>query len=643
MTSGDDFHSAMSEDPDDLNGKNGVRFKDQQEDVYDFLNDDPRDMTYSRRIALWAMDRFAWYNPQLNNSTEERAAGDDINDYGRYRSEDGYPLDHSREQLASLKKAWAYWEHTSRPRYLFVPKENPNEKKSLFTRIIRKFSKADKQLQRAEPGEADIPTRLYSSLFTPHNQLGDFGIGIGLYFSTLRSLTVLVFCCGLIHIPNFIYFSGEEYSKNQVKPDGTKVDGIMRGSAICTDVHWVACPNCTSDQFDDMSFVHDFEQNLTFARKNLCDGATLEQGFVNFGCLVFVICAVVYLSSYLRRMEVAYDEDEQTAQDYSIQISNPPEDATDPKEWHEYFKSAFNAHVTGCTVAVDNDILVRTLVERREKMRVLELMVEPGTKLDIVTLAGIAAKEERGRTFFQRLVAMVSPGIPEIFARMAVLTSKVQGLAQQDYPVTNVFITFETETDQRRVLEKLTVGQIAIDTNQQSALPDKKYLFRNFRVLAVNEAGEPDTIRWDDLNVTFKQLLKQQFFTTLATIVAVLVVAFIVYAVNESEPVYTAYTISISNAIFPMFAKFLTYNEDHGSHGTLQTSLYFKIALFRWFTTVSIGWSSFLFLFKLPQLTSLAYLYWFSGHCYHHHHTVHGHTACRRRWAHHPNQGAICS
>ena len=124
-------------------------------------------------------------------------------------------------------------------------------------------------------------------------------------------------------------------------------------------------------------------------------------------------------------------------QDYSIVINNPPEDATDPEEWKEFFKNAFDAHVTGCTVAVDNDVLVHTLRERRETMRMLELLLEPGTKLDIVTLAGIAAAEERKRTALQRLLAFVSPGLPEIFSRLAVLTAKVQGLAQQDYPVTN--------------------------------------------------------------------------------------------------------------------------------------------------------------------------------------------------------------
>jgi hypothetical protein len=471
-------------------------------------------------------------------------------------------------------------DHVALSRYLFVPKQNPDEKKSLLSRIIRKFSKADKQLARAEPGEADKQTRLYPPIFTPHGQLGDFGLGIGLYFATLRALTVLVMLAGIVHIPNFVYFSGPDYSAGQ-----TEVGALVKGSAICTEIQWVPCPNCTDDDFDDKSFVHDIETGLTFAMKNLCDGATLETGMVSFAGLIVVILSAFCISTYLWRMEIQYDEDEQTAQDYSILISNPPEDAHDPEEWREYFKNAFDAQVTGCTLAVDNDLLVRTLVERREKMRMLELMIEPGTKLDIVTLAGIAAGIERERTFLQSVMASVSPGIPEIFARMAVLTAKVQGLAQQDYPVTNAFITFETEKDQRKVLEKLTVGQMAVDTNRTSSLQDVKYLFRGEKVLGVHEPEEPDSIRWEDLNVGLKERVTQQFFTALATVVTLILVAFLIAFVNEKNYFLTSYTIAIFNAIFPMFAKFLSYTEDHPSHGSLQTSLYYKIAIFRWVTT----------------------------------------------------------
>lgn len=122
---------------------------------------------------------------------------------------------------------------------------------------------------------------------------------------------------------------------------------------------------------------------------------------------------------------------------HSIVITNPPSDATDPEEWRLFFRYNFRGlHTTAVTIAVDNDLLVRSLVERRECMRKIEMKVEPGTCLSTVNLARIAMEAERKRGFIAKVIAKIVPGIPELFARVNVLTAKVQGLAQQDYPGT---------------------------------------------------------------------------------------------------------------------------------------------------------------------------------------------------------------
>jgi hypothetical protein len=76
------------------------------------------------------------------------------------------------------------------PRHIVKPKDGP-AKKNVVVRCVRKvFCKGGKELTRAEPGEREYPTKLYQPIFTPHKQLGDFGLGIGLYFSTLRATMV---------------------------------------------------------------------------------------------------------------------------------------------------------------------------------------------------------------------------------------------------------------------------------------------------------------------------------------------------------------------------------------------------------------------------------------------------------------------
>lgn len=101
-----------------------------------------------------------------------------------------------------------------------------------------------KELTKASPGESTYPTRLYSAFFTPLSQMGAFGIGIGLYFSTLLGVAFITLVAGLINLPNMIYFAGDDYSNNQVG-----VHWALKGSAVCTEMVWVPCPSCEIDNF----------------------------------------------------------------------------------------------------------------------------------------------------------------------------------------------------------------------------------------------------------------------------------------------------------------------------------------------------------------------------------------------------------
>ena len=92
---------------------------------------------------------------------------------------------------------------------------------------------------------------------------------------------------------------------------------------------------------------------------------------------------------------VAFDEDEQMAQDYSIVICNPPHDPYDPQLWKDFFHDIFDgAHATACTIGVTNDLLV-SLGIYPENWRLIETKVKPETPSDTLTLARLAA--EKGR------------------------------------------------------------------------------------------------------------------------------------------------------------------------------------------------------------------------------------------------------
>lgn len=69
----------------------------------------------------------------------------------------------------------------------------------------------------------------------------DFGLGIGLYFSTLRAITVITFLAGLVSIYNIMYFASDEYQPEEFTRN---ISTFERGSAICTNTAWVPCTDC---------------------------------------------------------------------------------------------------------------------------------------------------------------------------------------------------------------------------------------------------------------------------------------------------------------------------------------------------------------------------------------------------------------
>ena len=142
----------LSTDPSDPPIKEGERR------LINFLKDEPKEMTWGRRIALTFINE-KWYNPHAGEILDEL----EVTPVQLTESEV------IQNQKPSLRKAWAYFEHVSLSRYILEPKEK--ETKNICLRILHKFSKAGKEMQRAEPGESNLPTRLYSPIFTPHAQV----------------------------------------------------------------------------------------------------------------------------------------------------------------------------------------------------------------------------------------------------------------------------------------------------------------------------------------------------------------------------------------------------------------------------------------------------------------------------------------
>jgi hypothetical protein len=319
---------------------------------------------------------------------------------------------------------------------------------------------------------------------------------------------------------------------------------------------------------------------ISLALKNNCAGANFRQGFVSLATVVLVIIGAFVILRRQNRLEEEFDEDEQTAQDYSIAIRNPPEDAYDPTEWKKFFESTFdNCTVRVCTVDVSNDSLVKLLVKRRELLQSLEVQLpsrsfENGKVLEEVE----KARTKRNKS----LLKCLSSGVPGLYNEVQEVSKELtQKLAEaKDRPTTNVFVTFETEEAQRRVLETLTVGSRAVQTNNIDVFSDPKYLFQGRLVLDVIEPEEPSTIRWQELDATMTQIVWSLIKTSLIGLVVLIVCWVVVLFFYLSWPVFASYATTACTTIFPMVATRLMGIEVHKSESSRQTWLFIKVTVF---------------------------------------------------------------
>jgi hypothetical protein len=170
---------------------------------------------------------------------------------------------------------------------------------------------AEHVLRLAEPGEKE-DTELYNPARTPQSSLIEWGIGIDLYFSSLRIMAGFLLIAGLINLPNILFYASDEYSRDG-KDD---LSFSLKTSMVCTTFRWVVCQDCVSSDWSSTEeedrfgiFTNNDGITTTLVLKNECDGGQLKQGIVNWATLILLIIGASLLSVYLRAREIRFDED----------------------------------------------------------------------------------------------------------------------------------------------------------------------------------------------------------------------------------------------------------------------------------------------------------------------------------------------
>ena len=109
---------------------------------------------------------------------------------------------------------------------------------------------------------------------------------------------------------------------------------------MCTETIWVPCPTCQCASDDRVTAQTLRRQDilptkrcqvrevggklLTYVLKNDCGEIPIYVSMINYGTMImFFVVTYVFLGRFLKQQETKFDEDEQTAQDYSVQVENP--------------------------------------------------------------------------------------------------------------------------------------------------------------------------------------------------------------------------------------------------------------------------------------------------------------------------------
>jgi hypothetical protein len=343
-----------------------------------------------------------------------------------------------------------------------------------------------------------------------------------MYFSSLKTVCVIFILAGLINVANMLYYASDKYDANDERYADFGLMKTLYFSAICTDREWVLCSEgCEGNKWWNTIFANQYYgtatnadgQEVVLINRTTCLPAEFQQGMINYGSTLFLILCMSFYFWYLGKKEVRFDEDNTTATDYTVVVSNPPADAVNPDEWRDFFDTFSDKGVTLCTVALDNELLLTKLVARRMQIKNLQRQflasvedVNYDVEEDVSAAVDMARRyrlqEEAARNCFSKFFGYIFTPLCQclgfsltediIWERIKSITEEIRELQRQEYNATSVFVTFETQEGQRAALTALNASELEIVTNTARHISSNA-LFRG-RVVRVEEASDPNAV-----------------------------------------------------------------------------------------------------------------------------------------------------
>ena len=158
-----------------------------------------------------------------------------------------------------------------------------------------------------------------------------------------------------------------------------------------------------------------------------------------------------------------------------------------------------------CTIALDNEDLVKALIRRRKLILQLKNRLQTDD-FDIDQIEELVARCPPA-PLWQKILCC-SSNADVILQNIRKEDVNIDELSRKEYNVSSVFVIFETEEAQRKVLRALSPPLVC------RRFTDESMKFQGV-TLDARKTEEPDAIRWEDLNVSFV-VSRNQIFVLLS-------------------------------------------------------------------------------------------------------------------------------
>ena len=261
------------------------------------------------------------------------------------------------------------------------------------------------------------PAELYRPFGATTAEISEFGVGVSLYFASLKYLFCVLLVCALCQL-------GAIAANKKFNPPGT--GDTLLGSTLGANI---------------------FSLHAS------------EQGLADLLSTGFLLLAALLATCLQSRMVDQLDKDHLTPSDYSVRVDNPPRNVSNPDEYYNFF-SKFG-DVVLVTIAYNNGQLIESMANK--KLYESQTSAQRRYK-DLAHQLHKRYVDQEDATCCTTNMQMCgySPTLGYVQELLTAETKALTSLSQKDYRPWRVFVTFAHQAQQRACLQATKVSYFQI-------------------------------------------------------------------------------------------------------------------------------------------------------------------------------------